>query len=178
MRAVPPVPTSIRQVAPPAPGKDELVNVPVFPLYTRAAAGLGTSAQVKIDRQGAVVEVSGNAASGETLTSYLVDASALNEALGGIALDWQAPADASFLGHVRVEGSDDLNRWRTLQSSAAIAQMRQGSFTISQGDIELSGARAKYFACGGPWNCAPQPSSRPGCGRNEVRRQLNHAGNS
>jgi hypothetical protein len=140
-----PVPTSIRQVAPPAPGEEELVSVPVFPLYTRAAAGLGTAAQVKIDREGAVVEVSGNAASGETLTSYLIDASALKEALGGIALDWQAPADASFLGHVRVEGSDDLNRWRTLQASAAIAQMRQGSFTISQRDIELSGARAKYL---------------------------------
>jgi hypothetical protein len=140
-----PVPTSIRQVAPAAPGKDEFVSVPVFRLYTRAATGLGTAAHVKIDSQGAVVEVSGDAASGETLTSYLLDASALDEALGGIALDWQAPADASFLGHVRVEGSDDLNRWRTLQSSAAIAQMRQGSFTISQGDIELSGARANYL---------------------------------
>jgi hypothetical protein len=140
-----PVPTSIRQVAPPAPGKDEWVGVPVFPLFTRAATGLGTAAHVKIDRQGAVVEVSGNAASGETLTSYLVDASALNAALGGIAIEWQAPADASFLGHVRVDGSDDLNRWRTLQPSAAIAQMRQGSFTISQGEIELSGARAKYL---------------------------------
>jgi hypothetical protein len=139
------VPTSIRQVAPPAPGKEELVSVPVFPLYTRAAAGLGTSAQVKIDGQGAVVEVSGNAASGKTLTSYLVDASALKEALDGIALDWQAPADAGFLGYVRVEGSDDLNRWRTLQPSAAIAQMRQGSFTILQRDIEWTGTRAKYL---------------------------------
>jgi hypothetical protein len=140
-----PVPISIRQVAPPAPGKEELISVPVFPLYTRAAAGLGTAAQVKIDTQGAVVEVSGNAASGETLTSYLLDASALKESIDAVSLDWQAPADASFLGHVRVEGSDDLNRWRTLQSSAAIAQMRQGSFTISQRDIELSGARARYL---------------------------------
>jgi hypothetical protein len=140
-----PVPTSIRQVAPSAPAKDQWVSVPVFPLSTTAATGLGTAAHVKIDRQGAVVEVSGNAPSGETLTSYLLDASALNVALGGIALDWQTPADASFLGHVRVDGSDDLNRWRTLQSSAAIAQMRQGAFTISQGDIELSGARAKYL---------------------------------
>ena len=140
-----PVPTSIRQVAPPAPGQEELVSVPVFPLYTRAAAGLGTAAQVKIDGQGAVIEVSGEAASGETLTSYLVDASTLNESITGISLDWQAPADASFLAHVRVEGSDNLNQWRTLQSSAAIAQMRQGSFTISQRHIELSGARAKYL---------------------------------
>ena len=140
-----PVPTSVRQVAPAPPGTDEWVSVPVFPLSTRTATGLGTAAQVKIDRQGAIVEVSGNAASGETLLSYLVDASAVDQALGGIALDWQAPADASFLAHVRVEGSDDLNRWRTLQSSAAIAQMRQGSFTISQSAIDLSGARAKYL---------------------------------
>ena len=139
-----PVPTSIRPVAPPAAGKDEWIGVPVFPLYTTADVGLGTAAQVKIDRRGAVVEVSGSAAS-ETLTSYLVDASAIDATLGHLALEWQAPADASFLGHVRVEASDDLNRWRTLRSSAAIAQMRQGAFTISQGEIELPGVRAKYL---------------------------------
>ena len=140
-----PVPATIRQVAPPPPREEDWIGVPVFPLYTKTAAGLGTAAHVKIDREGAVVEVSGDAAAGDTLTSYLVDASAIDEPLGSLALDWQAPADASLLGRIRVDGSDDLDRWQTLQPSAAIAQMRQGSYTISQGDIDLAGARAKYL---------------------------------
>ena len=140
-----PVPTTIRRVASTSAVKEELVSVPIFPMYTKAAAGLGTSAQVRIDRQGAVVEVSGNRAAGEMLTSYLVDVSSVKEPLAGLQLDWQAREDAGFLGHVRVEGSDDLNQWRTLQPAVAVAQMRQGSFTITQRNIELSGARARYL---------------------------------
>jgi hypothetical protein len=138
------VPTSIRRVAT-SPVADELISVPSFPMYTKAATGLGTSAQVKIDRLGAVVEVSGNRAEGDMLTSYLVDVSSVKEPLASLSLGWNAPDNASFLGHVHVEASDDLNKWRTLQMSAAIAQMRQGSFTISQRDIGLSGARARYL---------------------------------
>ena len=91
-----PVPTTIRRVASTSAVKEELVSVPIFPLYTKAAAGLGTSAQVRINRQGAVVEVSGNRAAGEMLTSYLVDVSSVKEPLAGLQLDWQARGERRF----------------------------------------------------------------------------------
>jgi hypothetical protein len=144
-----PVPITIRRALPASAASDAPVNVPLFPMSTTPAAG-GASAQIKLDRQGAVVEVSGNREPGQALTSYLVDVSAIKAPLAGLSLLWEAREDASFLGHASVQGSDDLNQWRTLVSTVAVAQMRHGGFTITQREIELSGARARYLRIAWP----------------------------
>ena len=140
-----PVPITIRRAAPASAASDAQLGVPLFPMYTTPTSGGGTSAHVKLDRQGAVVEVTGSREQGETLSSYLVDVSGVKAPLAGLSLVWQAREDASFLGHVIVQGSDDLNVWRTVASPVAVAQLRHDAFTITQRELELSGARARYL---------------------------------
>ena len=142
------VPITIRRAIP--AGDTSLAAAPHFPMYSPLASSGQTSAQVRLDAQGAVVEVTGAAASGQTLSSYLIDVSGVEAPLAGLSLTWQVREDASFLAHLRVEGSDDLNRWQTLVPSAAVARMRHGDFTVTQSAIELSGVRARYLRLSWP----------------------------
>jgi hypothetical protein len=140
-----PVPTTIRRVAPSSAASQDAIGVPLFPMYTTASTSGATSAQVKLDPQGAVLEVTGNRKEAETLSSYLIDVSGLKVPLASLTLVWQASPGASFLGHVDVQGSDDLNQWRTLASSAAIAEMQHQTFRITQNEIPLPSVRARYL---------------------------------
>jgi hypothetical protein len=144
------VPITIRRSVAAPPADASLLAAPHFPMYTPLASSSQTSAQVRLDAQGAVVEVTGAAAPGQALSSYLIDVSGIDAPLAGLSLTWTAREDASFLAHLRVEGSDDLNRWQTLVPSAAVARMRHDGFTITQSAIELSSARARYLRLSWP----------------------------
>ena len=145
-----PVPITIRRVAPAEAAKETPSSVPIFPMYTEATNAAGTSAQVKLDSSGAVVEVTGRRDAGQSLSSYLVDVTSVREPLVSLSLEWEAREGASFLGHVDVQASDDLNRWRTVVSAAAIAQMRHGAYTITQREIELAPTSARYLRLAWP----------------------------
>ena len=143
------VPHTLRQV-PRTVGPDaEWRNVPSFPM-AEAPAGSAARTHVKIGADGAVLEVTKDRSAARATTAYLVDASGVKEPLAKIGLTWEAAPGVTFLASVAVSASDDLNAWRTVVSSSAIAQLQRDTFTLTQNEIALPGERAKYLRVSWP----------------------------
>jgi hypothetical protein len=129
-----PVPHMLRE-SPPQTADADWIAVPSFPMRD-AQTGRAGRTQVKVDASGAVLEVTGGTPPQGT-GAYLIDASAVDRPLHRLGLRWNAPAGVTFLARVRVDGSADLNTWRTLVGSAAVAQLQRDTFTLIQSEIEL-----------------------------------------
>ena len=74
----------------------------------------------------------------------LADASALREPISSVVLDW-ADGEASASAQFAIDGSDDLQHWRTLADNAAVLRLAQGDNVLERHDIALHGARAAYL---------------------------------
>jgi hypothetical protein len=143
------VPHTLRQV-PRAVGPDaEWRSVPSFPM-AEAQSGSPSRTHVKIGADGAVLEVTKDRSAGRATTAYLIDASSVKEPLVKIGLTWDAATGVTFLAPVSVSASDDLNAWRTVVQSSAIAQLQRDSFTLTQNEIALPGEHAKYLRVSWP----------------------------
>jgi hypothetical protein len=145
------VPHTLREVPRSRSPEAEWRTVPSFPM-SEEQAGTPARTHVKIGADGAVLEVTNDRARGRSTTAYLIDASGVKEPLTKIGVTWEAAPGATFLAPVSVSASDDLNRWRTVVSSAAIAQLQRESFMLTQNEIDLPehGEQAKYFRISWP----------------------------
>ena len=114
------------------------VSLPSFPLWGERANKLD-ELNLRIDKRGdgAIVEVrSGGKNSVEKkLRGYLLDASALPQALTTLEFDWLSAG--SFIGTVRIEGSDDLAHWNVLADNAALARLSFGGHQVARNRVEL-----------------------------------------
>jgi hypothetical protein len=144
------VPHTLRPAPPPAATSGEWRAVPSFPM-SDVQTGASGRTQVKVDASGAVLEVITDSAR-RAATAHLVDVSAIDEPLSRLALSWNAPAGVTFLARVTVQGSNDLNTWRTLVGSTAIAQLQRDAFTLMRNELELpeSGERSRYLRISWP----------------------------
>lgn len=144
------VPHTLRAAPRPANPEAEWRAVPSFPM-AEPQTGAPAKTQITLGPDGAVLEVSGDTTSRLATTAHLVDVSGLDEVLTRVSLSWQAAPDVSFLARVSIQGSDDLNSWRTFVASAALAQLQRDSHTLTQNEIELpAGTRAKYLRISWP----------------------------
>ena len=132
------------------------VSLPSFPLWGEGANKLD-ELNLRIDKRGdgAIVEVhSGGKNSAEKkLRGYLLDASALPQALTRLEFDWQSAG--SFIGTVRIEGSDDLAHWNVLADNAALARLSFGGQQVARNRVELRAAKAKYLRVSWPESQPP-----------------------
>lgn len=145
------VPHTLREVPRAKAADAEWIGVPSFPM-TETYSGAAARTHVKVGADGTVLEVTNDRAPGQAITAYLIDASAIMEPLARIDLMWDAAPGATFLVPVSVVASDDLNAWRTVVSSSAIAQLQRESYTLMQNAIDLpsDGVRAKYLRVSWP----------------------------
>lgn len=144
------VPHTFRGVRSEADLRPEWQTMPSFPM-SEAQAGTAARTHVRVGADGAVLEVTNDRKAGRATTAYLVDASGMKDPIAQLALTWEAPPGETFLVPVAVSASDDLSRWRTVVSSAAIAQLQRESYTLTQNEIELPiGERAKYLRLSWP----------------------------
>lgn len=148
-----PVPHSLREAPRPA-GADAWHTVRAFPM-TDVQDGRPARTQVRVDARGAVLEVTQDPARRAT-TAYLLDTSGIADPITRIALTWSADPQVTFVARVTLEASDDLNRWRTLSPSAALAQLRRDSFTLTQNEIDVppAGRPARYLRLSWPKDLA------------------------
>ena len=143
------VPHTLRQ-APPLPAATVApVDVHVFPLFQEAAAGSPLT-QVVIGDGGAVLEVRRDRGRSKDISAYLVDASAVDMAIDRMSFVIDASSNTSFLARVDVQRSDDLSRWQTVVSGAAIARMQHTGYLLVQSEIELPPVRSRYFRISWP----------------------------
>ena len=128
----------------------EPINVPLFPMY-RLPSSDSLLTQVTVGPGGAVLQVRNRPPTDAVVVSYLIDASMLDAPLAQLSLQWESQAGATFLARIDVEASDDLNAWRTVVPSAAVAQLRYGQHELMQRDIVLpAGVRARYVRLSWP----------------------------
>jgi hypothetical protein len=137
------------------------VSLPVFPLYGEVDEKLG-DLSVRINKRGdgAIIDIQKRAkGSGQMdrLRGYLVDASSLKSAIEALHFDWKT-ASESFVGQVRVEGSDDLAAWTILADKAALARLTFGGHQVQRNRVELRFATFKYLRVSWPKSQAPLES--------------------
>jgi hypothetical protein len=128
------------------------VELPFFPLHGSA----GTAAQsldIRAERSGAgtIVRVFSSATSkvAPALLGYLVDTSAFKRPMQALELDWHEPG-AGMSGSLRVEASNDLQRWHTLVSAAPLLSLEFGGHKLVQKTVDLPAARYKYLRLSWP----------------------------
>lgn len=133
----------------PAAAAPTRVELPWFPLPPGKAARGGDITLYSeraddgtIRRVEARVDAAATTADAAT-TAWLIDASRQRAPISALELDWpaqSAPLDVA----VRVEGSDDLRDWTTLQPQARLLDLSRGGRRLRQARIPLQG-QARYL---------------------------------
>jgi hypothetical protein len=143
----------------PAPGTAPAawVKVPFFPLR----GSPGTPAEhldIRAERSaaGTIVRVisSGAGKAAPALLGYLVDLTAFKRPMQALDLDWRDSAEG-VSGSLRVEASDDLQRWHTLVSAAPLVSLEFGGHKLVQKTVDLPGAQSKYLRL--TWPAGQEP---------------------
>jgi len=119
-----------------------------FPLTvdtTRPEAG-NLSISVRRDAAGTTVDVrsrDGTPVSGTRVVGYLIDAGA--DAMPLAALMLPLPAGASVNARLRIDASDDLDRWRTVVADAPLLSLEFNGRRLTRDRIELPPLQARYL---------------------------------
>ncbi len=119
-------------------------QLPLFPLPAPAEPrGDDTAVDIQLGSDGTVVAVRGGKP-GPHPASYLLDASALAQPVTELVLHWPEAA-TSFVSRLRLEASDDLDRWRTLTESATVASLTAGDQRVLVNRLAVPATRAGYL---------------------------------
>lgn len=127
----------------------QMVRLPVFPMRDSHDAVTGRMAlRIHRDAQGTIIDIRDDAPAvkDQPVVAYVLDASKLDRALTKLIVHW--PATQGFVAHVSVSASEDLNNWRTVNTSATLAELVQGSERLARNTIEMPPIKAKYFRIG------------------------------
>ncbi len=133
------------------------VRLPVFPLYGEAM-GKMQDLRVRVEKRadGMIIGIQSQAkdvARESRLRGYLVDASTLKPAIQALRFDWKGDS-ASFVGKVKVDGSDDLAGWTNLADNATLARLTFDGHQVERDRVELRPAKFKYLRISWPENQA------------------------
>jgi hypothetical protein len=141
------IPHMFRPSPAPAPGATSS-RLPLFALPPGAtSASPGRDVHVRVDEQGAVIDVIG-AEPAQSDSLYLVDASAVTAPIEALQLDWGARQDR-LLARVRVECSEDLDRWREV-ATGSIAELQEADTHLYQNVITLPKVHCRYLRLAWP----------------------------
>jgi Protein of unknown function (DUF3999) len=132
--------------------------LPFFPVTEEDSQTIGTttanksnvantSLTVKLQTDGTLISLNTTAGDKKItrrITSYLVDASRLKTPINALNLDWEKNPTAQT-GRVTVEGSNDLNSWRTIAVSQPLIDMAFNGEQLAQKKIEFAPTADKYL---------------------------------
>ncbi len=143
-----PVPMAFLAPPPAARESAPAVPLPIFPLRVdRERRDLDDlTLEVRRDGTGTTVDLrtrDGTAVTGERLAGYLIDAGELNAPAAALTLD--LPADANLSTRVKVEGSDDLATWRTLNASTPVLALAFGGRRLTLDRVDLRAGATRYL---------------------------------
>jgi hypothetical protein len=144
-----PVPAALFDPAQPLAQAARQIELPWFPLPSGEALPAQDIAVIsERDAQGRVRRVETRMADAAqtpagAANAWLIDASAVRDPIAALLLEWP-PSDAAIDVAYRVDGSDDLRDWRTLQLHTQLLDLVRGGQRLRQQRIELDG-NAKYL---------------------------------
>lgn len=84
------------------------------------------------------------AAGATRTTAHVIDAREVPDALRSMQFDWASPDGASE-AHVRVEASDDLDRWQTVVGASTLLKVTQGTQQLQRQSVTLPQRRYQYL---------------------------------
>ncbi len=126
----------------------EALPVFVIPGSDSGAEGVA-QIHVEVDGGGAVVAVSSILTAQEKNAAYLLDLSGwldlsgVAEGLSQLQVRWDGEQD--FVGQFRIDASDDLNVWRTIVGSEALARLATDGQRVLMDQIDLPSFAARYL---------------------------------
>jgi hypothetical protein len=144
-----PVPAALFDPEQPLARAARAVELPWFPLPPGEALPAQDIAVIsERDAQGRVRRVEtrmADAAQAPTraANAWLIDASAVREPIAALLLEWP-PSDAAIDVAYRIDGSDNLRDWRTLQPHVQLLDLVRSGQRLRQQRIALYG-NAKYL---------------------------------
>lgn len=134
--------------------KSELV---IFPLQGPANSGLDQlSVSIKPNMSGMLINIASprKPPASSILSGYLIDASALTQAIQALDFEWKQGPD-NFITSLYVESSDDLQHWTTVTRNAPIANMQFAGHSLVQKRIELPALHTQYLRVSWPSSQSP-----------------------
>jgi hypothetical protein len=143
------VPAALFDPAQPLAQAARQIELPWFPLPPGEALPAQDIAVIsERDAQGRVRRVETRMADAaqtpaRAANAWLIDASAVREPIAALLLEWPQ-SDAAIDVAYRVDGSDDLRDWRTLQPHTQLLDLVRGGQRLQQRRIALDG-NAKYL---------------------------------
>ena len=145
-----PVPQLLRPLQPEQAARPPQ-SLPFFPLTRPSPATEGiTDLGISIGSSGAILAIRAGQTlpAGQSTTAYLLDASALASSPDWLDFAWNR---GQFSASVRLDSSNDLNTWRPVVASAALAELNFGGHQLLRRRIELSGqVLGKYLRMSWP----------------------------
>ena len=123
-------------------------RLPMLPLYA-TTENQTDEIRMVFEREGDSTRLELNskelleASESEQLTSYIVDTRDLKKSIEAIEFDW-SPVEAGFIGTITVEGSGNLEDWRTI-GSGAVADLKQDDTSIVQRRIGVNPSSHDYL---------------------------------
>ncbi len=141
-----PVPHMIR-FAQSRPADPPWRTLAFFPLVEASAEGSGGyRIHVRTGPDGAIVSVDPQLSPSplDAVRTYLIDLSPLRRSLAQLRLSW-APTGADLMAALRVDASDDLTTWTTLQSRAVVSDMRYAGHRLLRNTIRLASSTRQYL---------------------------------
>jgi len=142
-----PVPYAFLPRNPHGPAPVQTGAARIFPLYGEAAAGVeGVKLDVVRNASGTVIRLADGASAPKAqrkLLGYLIDTGESELPLEALQLEWLTAV--GFNGAARVEGSDDLLRWRTLVADRPVLALEHDGERLERKRVELFGRKAKYL---------------------------------
>lgn len=144
-----PLPAALLSPEQPLAQAPRTLALPWFPLPAQDPAVGGGDLRLVAERdgEGGIVRIEAGVVprDGEAHApgQWLVDASRLREPVRALLLEWEQPQQ-SLQARYRVEGSNDLGQWRTLNGGTTLLDLERGGERLRQGRITLD-RQARYL---------------------------------
>ncbi|WP_341677778.1 DUF3999 family protein [Niveibacterium sp. SC-1] len=151
---------------PVAPAAARSTPASAFPLRAASPAADATwKLEVRRDTAGSVVAVEQHGdAKQAPVRAYLIDTG--SEPGARLALSVALAAPSEEVQRLRVEASEDLQQWRTVQDEAALAWLQSAGQEVRRERIVLGGVDARYLRLS--WRA---PAEAPALGEVRIERQ-------
>lgn len=140
-----PVPLARIAGTPAAIEREHRIALPTLALPATAASNGDLRLVIDRDADGRLrrIDAGEQAATGVRARDWLIDASAIERAIDGFALDWSAP-QSGVSARFSIEAGDDLQSWRSLGSASVLA-LEQNGTRIERREFAFVPTRARYF---------------------------------
>ncbi len=136
-----------RRIPQPRGKQDErAVTLPVFPIHNEQAGTDRFRLSLKSNSQLESLQITRANSSFQGLFAYLLDARTTDRQLRRLDFQWQDPGHpGGFLVRVQLDAGDDLEHWRTLVSSATLAELAHQGHRLVRNSIHFRPTQAKFL---------------------------------